>query len=337
MLKKAITILIRYFTYYSGAEMFVFINSHKDECQVSSVSDVIKSRGFTPIIFERYRKDHFITYEVSNDKLHATVHIEGKTYSLNSETFPTVWSRIKPIVATEIPGEESELREKFCVHEWRHALNSLDVFLTDSKWINNSINNSQISRKAYQLKLATECDLLIPQTVISNNNIDILPLFKSGKVIYKTLSSFYTKFDSIYTNEINQNIIENSAESVAMAPSIYQSLIKKSYELRVMVIGERIFTVRINSQSKNETSLDWRHQPMEEMYEVGELSTETQHNLLKFHKKAGIIYAAYDFIVDDDGREIFLECNPVGQWLWLKNKLELSVCDAMADELLMGF
>lgn len=317
--------------------MFVFINAHKKENQVLSVCEAIRKRGFTPLIFERYRRDHFISYFISNAQIKARAHIEGKSYSLDYETFPSVWSRIKPIVASEIPGETSELAEKFCVYEWKPALSSLDTFLSKSFWINNSISNSKISQKPHQLSLAIESGLYIPNTVITNNYLDVLPLFEEGRVVYKTLSSFYTQGEAIYTNEVSEALITKSAENITTAPGIYQTLIEKSHELRVMVVGENIFTVRINSQHNPKTTLDWRRQPLEEMYEPDVLSKDTEHSLMKFHKKADIVYAAYDFVVDRYGRELFLECNPTGQWLWLESKLPLNVCEAMANELSRNF
>jgi glutathione synthase/RimK-type ligase-like ATP-grasp enzyme len=315
--------------------MNVLICSQFGEAQVAEVYKILMRKKVTPILFERYRKDQFITYRYGEDQILATLQLGGKKYVLDSDTFPAVWYRPKPIIRSEIPGESSNINERFCAFEWKHILHSLDLFLKKSKWINKVGCNHRVTNKAYQLKLAQEVGLSIPQTVISNDFNEVLNLFQlNNRVIYKTLSSFFTVTHMIYTNEIYREQLCKHHEAIAMAPGIFQNLINKDHELRVTVIGDFIFTVRINSKSHKKAQIDWRREPLVNLYEEGCLSQDTQNKLLTFHKLTGLIYAAYDFVVDADGNEIFLECNPGGQWLWLENKLKINISEMMANELI---
>lgn len=70
------------------------------------------------------------------------------------------------------------------------------------------------------------------------------------------------------------------------------------------------------------------------MYDTYSLTPKTHKKLMQFHKKSGLIYAAYDFIVDSSGNEIFLECNPGGQWLWIEHALQQPISKAIATALL---
>jgi glutathione synthase/RimK-type ligase-like ATP-grasp enzyme len=45
-------------------------------------------------------------------------------------------------------------------------------------------------------------------------------------------------------------------------------------------------------------------------------------------------YGAIDIIVTPDGRHVFLEINPVGEFFWLERRPGLPVSDAIADVLL---
>jgi glutathione synthase/RimK-type ligase-like ATP-grasp enzyme len=315
--------------------MNVLICSQFGEAQVAEVYKILIRKKVTPILFERYRKDQFITYHCGEGQVLATLRLGGKKYVLDSDTFPAVWYRPKPIIRSEIPGELSNIKERFCAFEWKHILHSLDLFLEKSKWINKVGCNHRVANKVYQLKLAQEVGLLTPQTVISNDSDEVLKLFqRNNRVIYKTLSSFFTATHMIYTNEIYPEQLCKYREAIAMAPGIFQNLINKNHELRVTIIGDFIFTVRINSQTRKESQIDWRREPLIDLYEAGCLSQDTQHKLLTFHKLTGLIYAAYDFVVDVNGNEIFLECNPGGQWLWLENKLKINISEMMADELI---
>lgn len=316
--------------------MLVLICSHNNEKQVSYVSEKIKQKGGTPIIFERYRKDHFVTIHYNKYEPFAFLSINKKKYALNSTTFPSVWLWMKPMIKAEIPGENASLSEKFCTYEWKNVLHTIDIFLQHSKWINPVMAHQRASYKINQLKNAREVGLLSPETMITNDATCVQELFSKHRLIYKTLSSFFTEKEAIYTNEVILQNFDEDKNSIAMAPGIFQELIVKDHELRVTVIGEKIFVVRINSQNDEKTKLDWRHFPMENMYELGQLKPETAKKLLAFHKKMGLVYAAYDFVVDKEGREIFLECNPGGQCLWLEKKAKVSIADVFADELLVN-
>lgn len=314
--------------------MLVLICSHHNERQVAYVSEKIKQQGGTPIIFERYRKDHFVTIHYTRHEPFAYLSINRKKYALNTTTFPTVWMWMKPKIQAEIPGENASLAEKFCSYEWRNVIHIMDIFLQHSKWVNPIIASQRASYKINQLRVAREMGLLVPETVITNDSSSVKDIFRKHRFIYKTLSSFYTSEEAIYTNEISLKSLLNNRNAVAMAPGIYQQLIAKDHELRVTVIGDKVFVARINSQKDKRTSLDWRHFPLEDMYEEGKLSPETTKKLLSFHKKMGLVYGAYDFIVNKDGEEIFLECNPSGQSLWLERRANLSMADVFAAELL---
>ena len=313
--------------------MYTLVCAQSGETNINHVCDILKSNGAKPLLFERYRRDHFVTYTYTDNKIEGLLKIEGTAYPLRSDVFPAVWFRIKPVIASEIPGEKSNINEKFCTHEWKHVLTTLDIFLEDSKWINKIGVSQKYSCKAQQLKLALECGLTIPNTMITNNSRDVFNLFSTGKVIYKTLSSFFTAKEAIFTNLISPSIVMDNQESIAMAPGIFQNMVEKDHELRVTVVGEKIFTVKINSQKNKKTSIDWRLHPYEEMYEESILSNDTTKKLLAFHSKADLVYASYDFIVDKHGNEVFLECNPSGQWLWLEQFSKSSVAEAIALEL----
>lgn len=314
--------------------MNVLICSQQNECQVEKVSRIISAKGGTPVFFERYRADHWIYYKYLNGSHQLYLNIEGRKYTVNSHTFPSIWYRVKPVLKSEIPGELGSVAEKFCIEEWRHAIRALEMYVQDSMWINKVRSNYELSLKPYQLKLAIEVGLKVPNTIISNHYYYIQKLGKQSELVYKTLSSFCSSKDAIFTNSVQLEQLQKNKISIAMAPGIYQQHIKKDHELRVTVVGNTIFTVLIDSQKLPETSLDWRHMPHENIYEIGKLSNQTREKLLEFHRRANLVYAAYDFIVDRDGNEIFLECNPGGQWLWLEEKLDLNISETMAKILL---
>ena len=117
--------------------------------------------------------------------------------------------------------------------------------------------------------------------------------------------------------------------AIGACPAIYQRLIRKSYELRVTIIGESIFTARVDSQRDGEV-VDWRYEfPMgQEPLLAAVLPEEVSARCLKLCHELSLKFAAIDLIVDECGDHVFLEVNCAGQFLFVENRVpELQLLD----------
>ncbi len=104
-----------------------------------------------------------------------------------------------------------------------------------------------------------------------------------------------------------------------------------------MIVESDVFAVRIESQSRPDTAVDWRRNQFDVPYSVcDDLPRLLLGRLAKFHRRAGLCYGAYDFIVTPGGDFVFLEVNPAGQWLWLESATRVPVAAAMAKLLTAG-
>jgi glutathione synthase/RimK-type ligase-like ATP-grasp enzyme len=68
-------------------------------------------------------------------------------------------------------------------------------------------------------------------------------------------------------------------------------------------------------------------------YEAVDLPREVEAKILAFMKAFDLIYGAFDFIVTPDGRYVFLEVNPSGQYMWVECATGLEITMALADAL----
>lgn len=312
--------------------MQILICTQNLDYHAESVAAAIENQGGSPIIFKRYNAGNYITYQFNSGTFAAWLHIDGKKYSLKQDIAGVFW-RIKPALPSEIPGAAAMLEDKFRAYEWRNVILALESFVI-GKSINPLEAQSKLSRKVLQLQLAIECGLLVPNTVVSNHSTDILSMLSGNKIIYKTANTFMTYDATIFTNQVTAETIGINANAIFLAPGIFQTEIAKMYELRVTIVAEYVFVVKIDSQRQALTRLDWRHDQREYLFSPGQLSEDTSRKLLEFHRRSGLIFATYDFIVDTNGAEIFLECNPAGQWLFVGDKLGLPISEAIAAELL---
>jgi glutathione synthase/RimK-type ligase-like ATP-grasp enzyme len=98
-----------------------------------------------------------------------------------------------------------------------------------------------------------------------------------------------------------------------------------------------VFAARIHSQDDPRTQLDFRDFSAPIRYEAETLSPELEARCREFVHGYGLQYGAIDLIVTPDGRHVFLENNPGGQFLFVEQLVpELRMLDAVADRLIAG-
>jgi len=183
---------------------------------------------------------------------------------------------------------------------------------------------------------ASQNGFKIPKTLISNDYNSIQESTKDfNRIIYKPLSYFIVPPDKVlYSNIMSIGEILDNKENIKMAPCIFQNYIDKKYELRITIVGSKIFAVKINSQENELAKYDWRRNQLNLKYEIIQLDKIMENKILALHNDFKLTYGAYDFIVDKNGDFIFLEVNPAGQWLWFEKELKIDISEQIATELI---
>jgi D-alanine-D-alanine ligase-like ATP-grasp enzyme len=64
------------------------------------------------------------------------------------------------------------------------------------------------------------------------------------------------------------------------------------------------------------------------------LPADIRDKVSGFMAEAGLIYSCIDFIVTPEGRYVFLESNPRGQYLWIEHYTGMPITEAIADALM---
>ncbi|MCH7539999.1 MAG: hypothetical protein IH999_06330 [Proteobacteria bacterium] len=284
----------------------------------------------------RWNLDNFpltssLTYRISASGLGGLLTSDGRTVDLRD--IRSVWCRIfRP---DGFPQNLSPDERRFAQIEAEIALYALPT-VTEWRWINHPHSQRVASSKPAQLFTARQLGLEIPRTVISNDPDEIRAFCAScgPQVIYKA-SSQSMDLDpgkAIFTDEVTVRELQN-LDLIKHSPGIFQELVTKAYEIRATVIDKKIFGVKIRSQDKEETKLDWRKASLDIEYEAIDLAKDLEEKILIFMKKFGLIYSSMDFIVTPDGRYIFLESNPGGQYMWAEAATGLPITAALADAL----
>lgn len=257
----------------------------------------------------------------------------------------SVWNRRpgKPVADVQL---HPTVRE-YIVGESEAFISSLKR-ATDAFWLNDPDANQQANRKPYQLRLAEQLGFIVPQAIITNDP-DEAKLFVdslNGDVALKAVSTPGITFKDdpakahslmFYTKKVDRAKFLQLAQRVAVCPLIIQEYVPKAYELRITVVGQKIFPCAIYSQESDETREDWRHWgSTRARHEEVELPVEINQRCFQLMENLGISFGCIDMIVTPTGRYVFLEINPNGQWLWVQDETGMPISRAVADLLIQA-
>lgn len=113
-----------------------------------------------------------------------------------------------------------------------------------------------------------------------------------------------------------------------------QEWVPKSCEVRLTAVGRRMFPVAIHAGSPA-AAVDWRADHGSLGYEPIDVPDGIEAGVRRFMDHYGLNFGAFDFAVTPDGRWVFFECNPAGQWQFIAAATGLPIASAHA-ELLRG-
>lgn len=190
--------------------------------------------------------------------------------------------------------------------------------------------------KSLQLHIAKEIGLDIPDTIFSNNPVEILQFLDAhhGEIVVKmqgVLSwSMTGKSDFFYTRRVSRRDLENSPV-LSIYPLIYQQLIKKEFELRIIYVDGQCFCGKI--PGLGEETIDWRKPGVQFQWEKGSLPLSIQSKLMALMDQLNLKFGAIDLIKSQDGKYYFLEINPTGEWGMLEKDLNLPISEQIAKTL----
>lgn len=254
--------------------------------------------------------------------------------SINSDEIKGVWHR--KAWGISVPEELDEDYERIFLNEYTSLRYNLFTLLEDVSWINPLENEKKIDgNKMLQLKIAKKNNLIVPNTIFSNDADKITAFFHeccNGKMIAKlhgVISKSMGGENFLSTNSIDENSLEGISD-IEYCPMIFQPYIEKEYELRIVYVDGEFFTGKIN----NSENTDWRIAQGNYFWSAYDLSENIKENLDSMMKEMGLYIGAIDIIKGRDGNYYFLEVNPQGEWGMLQKELNFPIAERIADNLI---
>lgn len=286
---------------------------------------------------EDYLSKYQIDMHLSNDSIESRIDRFDDT-AIETSQIKGVYFR-QPIVPN-LRSRTIESQLGFAERESLELLRSLWRIIDENLWLNHPKHLLLANNKPDQLQTAVKLGLSIPPTCISTNPNTIRKFYHTfnGDIIAKAVKhGFYKREQSVQvapTQKVDQKFIEN-IDAYAKVPMIFQKRIEKEYDVRVTVIGGRVYATAIHSQEHEETKTDWRmwdmHSDVDLKHTRLDLPSRIAELCLELTQGFRLKFSAIDLIYSRDHEYYFLEMNPNGQWVWIEEKVGFPIRDSIIN------
>ncbi|WP_036480469.1 MvdD family ATP-grasp ribosomal peptide maturase [Myxosarcina sp. GI1] len=305
--------------------MCVLIVTHsQDNESIPLVIDAIESQGGRAFRFDTDRFPTQVRLDIYYGREEERLTLFSEAATLDLREVSAVWYR-RIAIGSRIPDTMEPQMRQASVQESRVTVRGLLASL-QAFYLDSIIKVERAKNKQLQLKIAREIGLDIPRNLTTNNPEAVKEFVATCRegAIAKMLSSFAIYDERgqervVFTNPVRSEDLEN-LDGLNFCPMTFQEQIPKTLELRSTIVGERVFTAAIDSQSNSHARHDWRRQGlvMIKDWKSYELPSEITEKLLELMRYFGLNYGAIDLILTPDNRYVFLEVNPVGEFFWLE-------------------
>jgi hypothetical protein len=263
--------------------------------------------------------------------------------SLHLEDVRAAWFRRPgdPVVDSTLRPESRE----FAVQQARSTLTALYA-LVGERWLSHPESMRAAADKVRQMRLAAAAGLDVPDTLIGND-VERAVEFHHGNVGSgrgTAIKSLWVRSQISYDGALRvpmtakwpENMASDQVDTIRLTPAVFQEYVPKQREIRAVVMGDRVFAASLDSQAIPEARHDVRGAAKQAPYEPHDLPEEVRRALLEVVRGFGLRFCSADLVLTPDGRHVFLDLNPNGQWLWLELEAGLPLSAAMADVLAAG-
>jgi glutathione synthase/RimK-type ligase-like ATP-grasp enzyme len=300
----------------------ILIITHKLDYTVDFIVDILNTRK---IPYKRLNCE-----DIMKSGLSISIGVDFDLHLLGEQVFSSIWFR-----RTMLPDVDMRLSEKiYLLKEFEYLLKN--IFATiGGKWLSDPFLVYRAENKLLQLKYAKEIGFVIPETLVSAVATEIRDFAnRQGSIIIKPIYSGRIESDTgpdfMFTNMVSEQHLAD-LEKYDITPCIFQQEIKKKIEIRVTVVGTEVFTAQVDSQKSTESKTDWRRE--KNKFEPFELPKNIAEMCVNLVEKLGLRFGAIDLILTPEGKYVFLEINPNGQWVWIETETGLKISDALINEL----
>ncbi len=316
----------------------IITHSRDNEC-VDMVTRALAKRGARAYRFDTdlFPTEHKLAVHYSGTDESVVLSRDGD--SVECSALAGAWHRRLNISGGLPDTMDKQIRHASVLESQRTVYGlfaSLDCFMIDPMTRIRHAENKQL-----QLKLARAIGLDTPKTLTTNDPAAVRAFYDecNGRIVTKMLAAFAVYEEGlekvVFTTPVPAADLED-LEGLKYCPMTFQEQLDKAVELRITIIGSRVFTAAVDSSVFERSKTDWRREgrALLEKWKPYELPKNVEAGLLKLMDALTLNYGAIDVIVTPEGRYVFLEVNPAGEFFWLEREPGFPISEAIADVVL---
>ncbi len=319
--------------------VLIITKSDDNDC-IPSVIRALEARGAGAYRFDTDLFPTDVSLALQYDRGRPALHVNGPQGALDLSEVTAVWYRRTHFGAAIPESMDKQLRVASLGESRATVLGmiaSLKAFHLDPVTVIRGAGHKQL-----QLQVAQELGLETPRTLITNDPAAVRRFAGDCDqgIVTKMLSSFAIYGEQgeekvVFTTPLRTQDLEDLS-GLCYCPMTFQERIAKRIELRVTVVGAQVFAASIDPTLTARAGEDWRRDGVEliEHWQPYDLPVDIATRLVGLLDRFDLNYGAIDLIVTPEGRHVFLEINPAGEYFWLDRCPGLPISDAIADTLL---
>lgn len=335
--------------------MILIVTQFSQDATVQRLRRILEAQGDDPVIVAPTTLEEPSSLTITGDHdqgAQAILRLQDRTIPLADVRAAWLWRGWQPHPLDPRFQELARRQDEwgFFAGEWTafHKGFSLLLVYHDVFCVNPPPLNLAFEEKCCQMMLAAEVGLRIPPTLYTTrlSAASEFAAQQDGTLIYKPFRPFIrmmaaegdkpSRAAKLLTNRVRPaDLVE--PEGFLPTPGIFQPYIDKQIELRVVVVGRRLFACAIHSQQSARSRDDWRRYDLDNTpHEPYELPSEIADKILRLMDRLGLVFGSIDLILTPEGEYVFLEINPNGQFDWIARLAGLPIYEHLAAMLMAG-
>lgn len=250
----------------------------------------------------------------------------------------SVWFR-KPGNIREHPLAIDPRYGEYAISATQKHFSTLMTAFTDAYWVSDLFAINRASDKPLQIAVAKELGLQVPDTLFSSDeNAARAFVAAHDGCIIKPLVPFIEKVGenrqkTLYATKISSKKLPDLS-GLYQSPLIFQQIIHPVYDVRVTVVGDKVFAARVTYSGEEQSVRDWRLGHFEGSLTIEpdkKFPKDIEQKCIEHVRRLGLHFGAIDFVADKHGVYWFLENNPNGQWAFVEKETGQPIGKAIAD------
>lgn len=207
--------------------------------------------------------------------------------------------------------------QAFAVSELRQLVSCL-WSETERYWLSHPDRIRFAQWKARQLEYASAVGFSIPRTMVTSASNQAVEFAEEvgGRVFFKPMNGPAAGPDRMLVSAIvSASELQSHATQLALAPCCFQEVIEKAIDIRILIVGRRVYAVKVNLPAPAGFSGDYSAPEKNLALEAFSLPADVEGLCLQLAANLKLEYLAINLLLTKEGRYVFSECDPLADFL----------------------